>query len=120
MTKAFGPRRADWLTVDEADAEVDATTVQHLERFDLIYRSVCSVMFNFTQSGHPGGSVSSGPRLVRESHPDLETSADHWVAWCFRPETPTATQPSRPIYDGALHRIDCGTSKSHDPAALRT
>ena len=63
MTKAFGPRRAEWLVVDEAASYLDPDTISQLERFDLIYRSVCSVMFNFTQSGHPGGSVSSG-RIV--------------------------------------------------------
>ncbi len=31
-----------------------------LTRYDLVYRSLCSVLFNYAQSGHPGGSVSSG------------------------------------------------------------
>jgi transketolase len=34
--------------------------IAHLTRFDLVYRSLCSVLFNYAQSGHPGGSVSSG------------------------------------------------------------
>jgi transketolase len=35
-----------------------------LESFDLIYRTLCALMFNFVPtSGHPGGSVSSG-RMV--------------------------------------------------------
>lgn len=63
MTKSFGPRRAVWVEVDATAPTVDAGVVARLERFDLIYRSVCSMMFNFTQSGHPGGSVSSG-RIV--------------------------------------------------------
>ena len=32
-----------------------------LDRVDLVYRSLVAVMFNFAQSGHPGGSVSVGP-----------------------------------------------------------
>jgi len=63
MTKAFGPRRATWIEIDSASTSIDPTTVAQLERFDLVYRTVCSMMFNFTQSGHPGGSVSSG-RIV--------------------------------------------------------
>jgi transketolase len=34
--------------------------LEHLETYDLVYRSLCAVLFNFAQSGHPGGSVSSG------------------------------------------------------------
>lgn len=33
------------------------------EKIDLIYRTLCAIMFNFASSGHPGGSVSSG-RIV--------------------------------------------------------
>lgn len=36
----------------------------HLEYFDLIYRTLCGILFNFVPtSGHPGGSISSG-RIV--------------------------------------------------------
>jgi transketolase len=31
-----------------------------MERFNTVYRALCAVLFNFAQSGHPGGSVSSG------------------------------------------------------------
>jgi len=34
-----------------------------LEFYDLIYRTLCAVMFNHASSGHPGGSISSG-RIV--------------------------------------------------------
>jgi transketolase len=35
------------------------------EEFDLIYRSLCSMMFNYVPtSGHPGGSISSGRILA--------------------------------------------------------
>lgn len=60
MSKGFGPRRARWIVVDDP---VTGPEVATIERYDLIYRTLVSIMFNFTQSGHPGGSVSSG-RIV--------------------------------------------------------
>ncbi|MEK7252510.1 MAG: hypothetical protein AAB198_04565 [Actinomycetota bacterium] len=63
MTTRFGPRRAVWEKVTSFDPSVDAATIAMVERYDLVYRSVVAIMFNFTQSGHPGGSVSSG-RIV--------------------------------------------------------
>jgi len=62
MSRMFGPRRAVWVEV-ERDHSIDAADIAILERYDLFYRTLVSVMFNFTQSGHPGGSVSSG-RIV--------------------------------------------------------
>ena len=58
-SRQFGPRRALWETIDTPGG-VDPATVAMVERYDLIYRSLVAIMFNFTQSGHPGGSVSSG------------------------------------------------------------
>ena len=52
--------------VTSFDPSVDAATIAMVERYDLVYRSVVAIMFNFTQSGHPGGSVSSG-RIVAHS-----------------------------------------------------
>ena len=50
--------------IDVTAAEgVEGSTIETVERFDLVYRSLVAIMFNFTQSGHPGGSVSSG-RIV--------------------------------------------------------
>jgi transketolase len=35
--------------------------IVHLEQLDLIYRSVCAMLYNYVpMSGHPGGSISSG------------------------------------------------------------
>jgi transketolase len=35
--------------------------LQAFERFDLIYRSLCAMLYNYVPaSGHPGGSISSG------------------------------------------------------------
>jgi transketolase len=63
MTRAFGPRRAVWEKISVPDTSIDPATVATVERYDLIYRTLVAIMFNFTQSGHPGGSVSSG-RIV--------------------------------------------------------
>ncbi|MCJ7725189.1 MAG: hypothetical protein MUP76_02205, partial [Acidimicrobiia bacterium] len=41
----------------------DGPLIESLTAYDLLYRSLVAVMFNFAQSGHPGGSVSSG-RIV--------------------------------------------------------
>lgn len=58
---AFGPRRATWIEVDRADPGLAPTqAIRNLTRFDLHYRSLVAVQFNFAQSGHPGGSVSAG------------------------------------------------------------
>jgi transketolase len=53
----FRPRKA--LFVDEPGAAPgDLST---FEDFDLAYRTLCAVLFNFVPtSGHPGGSISSG------------------------------------------------------------
>jgi len=60
--KSFGPRRAVWEIITTPEG-VDPATIAMVDRYDLVYRSLVAIMFNFTQSGHPGGSVSSG-RIV--------------------------------------------------------
>ena len=62
----LGPRRAVFLDVGEHPAEpLDSVTVDHFEELDLVYRSLCAVMFNYVPiSGHPGGSISAG-RIVQ-------------------------------------------------------
>jgi len=65
MALEFGPRRASYLKVLEAPGagspKLSAREAAHWERFDLIYRSLCAVLYNFVpMSGHPGGSISSG------------------------------------------------------------
>ncbi len=59
MSPEFGPRRATWVEVSEP-AEGLPQDLAALERFDEVYRGLCAVLFNYAQSGHPGGSVSSG------------------------------------------------------------
>lgn len=61
MSRAFGPRRAAWIEVDSADDDIASSdALEHLTRFDLIYRTIVATQFNFHQTGHPGGSVSAG------------------------------------------------------------
>ena len=62
---AFGPRRGIYLDVRDViardGAPLDAATLEQLESFDLVYRSLVAAMFNYVPlSGHPGGSISSG------------------------------------------------------------
>jgi len=62
---AFGPRRGVFIDASELLAAhgepLSIETVAHLEAFDLVYRSLCAVMYNYVPlSGHPGGSISSG------------------------------------------------------------
>ena len=64
----LGQRRAVWLDVTESGKElidsVEKDKVEHLEGIDMLYRTLCGVLFNFVPtSGHPGGSISSG-RMV--------------------------------------------------------
>lgn len=64
-TMAFGPRRGILLDARELaerdGAPAETATIANFEAFDLVYRSLCAVMFNFVPlSGHPGGSISSG------------------------------------------------------------
>jgi len=59
MSRMFGPRRATWVEVAEP-VGVTPDDLAALERFDEFYRALCAVLFNYAQSGHPGGSISSG------------------------------------------------------------
>jgi transketolase len=66
MTVAFAPRRATYLdiTTISAAAPLTAGEVESFESFDMLYRSLCALLYNYVPtSGHPGGSVSSG-RIV--------------------------------------------------------
>ena len=65
MAFEFGPRRGIYIDISqemkEKPAPLSKEEVEHFETFDLIYRSLCAVMYNYVPtSGHPGGSISSG------------------------------------------------------------
>jgi transketolase len=59
----FGKRRAIYIDItDHPDKpnKVSEETITNLTKFNLWYRTLCSILYNFASSGHPGGSVSSG------------------------------------------------------------
>jgi len=63
MSYEFGPRRATYRDIGDLGAPLPLTPVDlaHFETFDLIYRSLCALLYNYVPtSGHPGGSISSG------------------------------------------------------------
>jgi transketolase len=118
MAYSFGPRRGVWLDiVDEMrgrPAPLSSDELTRFEAFDLIYRSLCPILFNYVPtSGHPGGSISSG-RIVASllfdamdydlSRPDREEadlisySAGHkalgiYAMWALRDEVARVAAP---------------------------
>ncbi len=59
----FGKRRAQVVNVLDKMGQFKFTDdeVKHFEFFDLLYRTLCAVLYNYVPtSGHPGGSISSG------------------------------------------------------------
>lgn len=66
MATPFGPRRAIYLNIAEEMKAGGAPLlseeeIRTFETFDLLYRSLCTILFNYVPtSGHPGGSISSG------------------------------------------------------------
>ena len=112
MAFTFGPRRGIYVDITEEMKKekplLSGDELQHFETFDLIYRSLCAVLFNYVPlSGHPGGSISSG-RIATSllfnvmdydiSNPDREDmdvlsySAGHktlglYSLWALRNET---------------------------------
>lgn len=66
MGRTFSPRRAAWIDFgSEPPAPVlSEQEAADFERLDLLYRSLCAMLYNYVPtSGHPGGSISSG-RIV--------------------------------------------------------
>ncbi len=60
----FGPRRGKYYDIKEIMAKVKPLSedeVKRFEKLDVIYRTLCAILYNFVPtSGHPGGSISSG------------------------------------------------------------
>lgn len=59
----FGVRRGAYIDItDHPDRpeSISETTIRCLNDFDLWYRTLCAILYNFASSGHPGGSISSG------------------------------------------------------------
>ncbi len=61
----LGPRRSVYIDVTTDRFEIAPPRVlAALDDLDLLYRSLCAVLYNYVPlSGHPGGSISSG-RIV--------------------------------------------------------
>jgi len=67
-TLTLQPRRAVYYNIGEVlqsgSYKLPADDEQVLKEIDLIYRTLCAILYNFVpMSGHPGGSLSSG-RIV--------------------------------------------------------
>jgi transketolase len=60
----LGARRGLYFSIEENDCRDQAWNEAELKKWDeinLIYRTLCAVLYNFVPtSGHPGGSISSG------------------------------------------------------------
>ena len=69
-TISFGPRRGLYINAANCLAEegepLDQSALEVCETFDLFYRTLCALMYNYAPlSGHPGGSISSGRFVAR-------------------------------------------------------
>jgi hypothetical protein len=68
MALMLEKRRGALIEIDSSAAAklgtLSTPDLQHFEQVDLLYRSLCALMYNHVpMSGHPGGSISAGPRL---------------------------------------------------------
>lgn len=63
MALKFGPRRGTYTDISKKvkGEGLSGEEKKVFEDFDLIYRSLCALLYNYVPaSGHPGGSISSG------------------------------------------------------------
>ena len=65
MAFAFGPRRGEYAEIGDilrdGGQPLGAEQLADFEAADLLYRSLCALLYNYVPtSGHPGGSISSG------------------------------------------------------------
>jgi len=119
MAFTLGPRRGVYVDIGaEMKGDRPPLTREELglfEEFDLVYRTLCALMYNYVpMSGHPGGSISSG-RIVATllydtmaydlSDPDREDAdivsyaAGHkalglYAMWALRNEMARVGEPS--------------------------
>ncbi len=115
----FGPRRGTYTDVTRVltpeNLPLTPEELTHFETLDLVYRSLCALLYNYVpMSGHPGGSISSG-RFVSAilfdaleydfSQPDREDAdvisyaAGHkamglYAMWALRDELVRLGEPS--------------------------
>ncbi len=69
MAFGFGQRRGIYVDITEETARggppLSQAALAPLETLDLLYRALCAILFNYVpQSGHPGGSISSGMIVI--------------------------------------------------------
>jgi transketolase len=61
---SFAKRRGEYFDVNDIlknGSPLNKSELENFEKLDLIYRTLCAILFNFVPtSGHPGGSISSG------------------------------------------------------------
>jgi transketolase len=114
----LSPRRAAYVDISEKlktePSGLAEKTIANFEAIDLVYRTLCGILYNFVPtSGHPGGSISSG-RIVEAliyhhmdydfSNPDLESAdmlcyaAGHkamglYAMWALRNELVRIARP---------------------------
>ena len=63
----FGPRRGVYIDIapEIGKFEIPERTIGMFEDYDLVYRTLCGILYNFVPtSGHPGGSISSGRHVA--------------------------------------------------------
>jgi transketolase len=62
LATPFAKHRGQWTNIGEdTPLLLGADEVEAFETLDMIYRSLCAMMYNYVpMSGHPGGSISSG------------------------------------------------------------
>jgi transketolase len=118
MAFSFGPRRGVYIDITEVmtpEGPLTADEIAHLEAFDLLYRSLCALLFNYVPtSGHPGGSISSGRavaatlfdamdyELADPDRPDADLvsyAAGHkamglYAMWALRDEVAAVADPA--------------------------
>ena len=84
MSVGFGARRGEWIDILEAGVEAPSPAEREArEHFDLVYRTLCAILYNYAPtSGHPGGSISSG-RFVAAA---LFGAMDYDLSDPFRPD----------------------------------
>ncbi len=62
---SFGARRGVYVDardlLEDDGPVLEAEAIARLESLDVVYRSLCALLYNYVpMSGHPGGSISSG------------------------------------------------------------
>jgi len=132
MTLTLGPRRGATLETSSSAAPAPPALAnderRRFEELDLLYRSLCAILYNYVpMSGHPGGSVSSGhivsgllfgamdydvSRPDREDADVLSYAAGHkamglYAMWALRDEVARVAAPELlPDLDARLRLED--------------